>query len=86
MGISTSLDLDKQLIGKVIRRLRKERGLSQEVLSGFAGLARSHLSMIEAGSKNPNFDTIWRISVALDILPSEFVRILEDESIKTQEN
>ena len=48
------LEFDKQAVGQAIRRLRKERGLSQEVVSSFAGLARSHLAMIENGDKQPN--------------------------------
>lgn len=35
--------------GQVIGILRVQRGLSQEVLSGLAGIARSHLAMIELG-------------------------------------
>lgn len=35
------------ITGQVIRSLRKKRGISQEVLSGFACIARSHLAMIE---------------------------------------
>ena len=34
-------------VGTTIRKLRLEKKLSQDVLSGFAGIARSHLSMIE---------------------------------------
>ena len=55
------------VIGQIIRRLRKERGLSQEVLSGFAGIARSHLAMIEPGVKSPTIETLWRLSDALGI-------------------
>jgi len=45
------IEFDNQAVGKVICKLRKERKLSQEVFSGFADLARSHLAMIEAGDK-----------------------------------
>lgn len=65
--------------GVVIRRLRKERGLSQDVLSGLAGLARSHLAMIENGTKQPNFETVWRIANALDMPPHILVKRIEEE-------
>ena len=55
-------------VAKVICRLREEKTLSQEVLSGLAGIARSHLSMIENGVKQPNFETIWKLALALDKL------------------
>jgi len=82
MGTTAPLEFNSKVVGKVIRRLRKERGLSQEVLSGFAGLARSHLSMIEIGTKSPNFETIWRIAYALNTHPNEIVKMIEDETMK----
>lgn len=39
--------LDAMIVGKVIQRFREEKGLSQEVLSGFADIGRTHLSAIE---------------------------------------
>ena len=70
---------DQINIGSVIHRLRIQRGMTQEVLSGFAGIARTHLSMIENGSKLPNLDTLWRIALALDMRPSELVAAIEEE-------
>lgn len=71
------MQFDNLAIGRTIRSLRKEKGLSQDVLSGLAGIARTHLSMIENGSKQANFETIWRIALALNMLPSELVRKIE---------
>ncbi|MCL2853991.1 MAG: helix-turn-helix transcriptional regulator [Defluviitaleaceae bacterium] len=64
----------------VIRRLRKERKLSQEVFSGLAGMARSHLAMIEVGTKQPNFETIWRISNTFEMSPHKLVKLIEEEA------
>jgi len=68
---------DNHLIGQTIRRLRIEKGISQDVLSGFAGIARTHLSMIENGHKQANFETLWHIALALDMKPSDLVRQIE---------
>ena len=65
------------IVGQTIRKLRKDRKISQDVLSGLAGIARSHLSMIENGSKQPNFETLWKIALALDMKPSELVAKIE---------
>lgn len=73
------IEFDRYAIGRVIRRLRKDRKLSQEVFSGLAGLARSHLAMIENGDKQPNFETVWRIANAFDLPPHELVRQIELE-------
>ena len=70
---------DNFAVGKVIRDLRKEKGISQDVLSGFAGIARTHLTMIENGTKQANFETLWKIALALDIRPSELVARIEEE-------
>jgi len=74
------IDFNRLAAGKVIRRLRTERKLSQEVFSGLAGIARSHLAMIESGSTQPNFETIWRIANAFDIPPHELVKQIELEN------
>lgn len=74
------MQYDFKIVGIVIRQNRKRKGMSQELLSGLAGMARSHLSMIENGSKQPNFETIWRIAVALGMKPSELVAEIEQNS------
>lgn len=71
------VSFDNRAVGAAIRRLRKERGLSQEVLSGLAGIARTHLTMIESGAKQANFETLWRIAGALNMRPSELVAQIE---------
>lgn len=78
------IEFDREAAGRVIRRLRREKGLSQEVLSGFAGLARSHLAMIEGGGKQPNFETLWRLANALERRPSELVRLIEEDAAAEQ--
>ncbi len=69
-------------IAAVIRRLRKQRKISQNVLSGLAGMERSHLGMVETGGRVPNLYTIWRIADALDMRPSELVALIEEEMEK----
>lgn len=73
------MQFDNRAVGMVIRRVRRKRGLSQEVVSGLAGIARTHLTMIENGSKQPNLETVWKIALALNMQPSELVRQIEQE-------
>lgn len=70
---------DQIAAGRVIRKMRTQKHMTQELLSGFAGIARSHLSMIENGSKQANVETLWRIAQALEIKPSQLVAAIEDE-------
>lgn len=55
------MQFDHARIGNVIRQRRIQKGMTQELLSGLAGIARTHLTMIENGTKQPNFETIWKI-------------------------
>lgn len=73
------MQFDHNAVAQTIRALRTERGLSQEVLSGLAGIARTHLTMIENGTKHANFETLWKIACALDLRPSELVEKIEAE-------
>ena len=73
------MSYDHRITGQVIRRLRLERGMSQEVLSGLAAISRSHLAEIESGKDNANVETLWRIAHALEIRLSELIRQVENE-------
>ncbi len=68
-------------VGIVISTLRVHKGLTQERLSGLAGIARSHLAALENGEKTAKLDTLWRIADALGIRPSELVRRVEEETL-----
>lgn len=80
------MQFDSAAVGRVIRRIRRRRGLSQEVVSGLAGIARTHLTMIENGSKQANLETVWKIALALDLRPSELIRQVEEEIQSTGQN
>ena len=71
--------LDPVLVGNVIARFRKKKGVSQEVLSGLADIGRSHLSAIERGERKPTLETLYRICTALDIKMSTVMKEIEDE-------
>ena len=66
------------LIGRVIRDLRRGKGKSQEVISGLAGLDRTHYSKIERGLRSPTIETLFKIAHALDMEPHELVKEIEN--------
>ena len=74
------IEFNRFAVGSVIKTIRTQKKLSQEVVSGFAGIARSHLAMIESGTKQANFETIWKIANALEIPPHEIVFLIEKEA------
>lgn len=74
------MQFDNAAVGRTIRALRREKGISQDVLSGLAGIGRTHLTMIENGNKQANFETLWKLALALDLRPSELVARIEREA------
>ena len=69
--------LDAVSVGAVLRDYRKAKGLSQEVLSGLAGLDRTHYSKIERGLRSPTLETLFKIANALDVPPHELIIAIE---------
>lgn len=69
--------LDPIKVGKVIADFRKQKGVSQEVLSGLADIGRSHLSSTERGERKPTLETFYKICVALDVKMSDVITELE---------
>ena len=71
---------NNKAFGITISKLRLQKGLTQERLSGLAGIARSHLAELEKGTKTVKLDTLWRIAEALEIQPSELISVVEHEA------
>ena len=71
--------LDALKVGNTVAFFRKQKGMSQEVLSGLAGIGRSHLSSIEIGERKPTLETLYKICCALQIKMSTFIIKLEEE-------
>lgn len=77
MAITPSRRMDLvATLGRNIRRLREEAGLSQEQLAFDAGMKRSYLSDMERGVRNPTVRALGRIAFALKVEPGELLRQL----------
>ncbi len=70
--------LDAKKVGNAVAFFRKQKGISQEVLSGLSDIGRSHLSAIERGERKPTLETLYRICCALDIKMSTLILKLEE--------
>ena len=74
------MNFNAKIMGEVIQKERIRKNRSQEVLSGFAVMSRSHWSEIEHGHHPElSLQTYWRIADALDLRPSELLRMIEEE-------
>jgi transcriptional regulator with XRE-family HTH domain len=56
-----------------LRRLRRERGLSQEALAERAGIHRTYLGSVERAERNVAIDNICRIAWALGVRPADLL-------------
>lgn len=68
-------------IARSLRRERERVDLSLSELAKRAGIAKSTLSQLEAASGNPSVETLWALSVALDV---PFSRLVEPARPRVQ--
>ncbi len=65
--------------GRALRRLRQERGLTQEQLGFEADLRRTFISVLELGQQQPTLTTITKLAKVFNIRPSELLREAEKD-------
>lgn len=70
--------LDPKIVGDVIAEFRKNKGISQEVLSGLSDIGRTHLSAIERGERKPTLETFYKICTALGVKMSNVIAEIEN--------
>lgn len=61
-------------LGKAIRMLRAEQGLTQEAFALKAGVDRSYYGAIERGEFNVTIDTLMRIASGLGMPAAEIMQ------------
>ena len=57
----------RKFLGTRLRALRKQRALSQERLGERSGLSGKFIGEVERGEKSISIDSLYRVSVALEI-------------------
>lgn len=63
----------RALFAKNLKRLRLEKGMSQEHLADVAQLHRTYVSSVERGERNLSIDNIERLALALNSDPRLFL-------------
>jgi transcriptional regulator with XRE-family HTH domain len=57
----------RRIVARNLKRLRRERGLSQEELADLAGLNRNYVGMVERQENAPTVDTLEALAKALQV-------------------
>lgn len=80
--------MDKSRLAIRIKKLRNQKGMSQELLAEESGLSLRTIQRIENGETNPTGESLKRISNALNVNPDELMdwSIKEDNKFLTNLN
>lgn len=63
------------LIGKNIKKLRKQKGLSQDRLSKLADISYNTVIKLESGGiTNPSIDTLQKLAKALNVSVNDLLK------------
>lgn len=62
-------------IGERIKRLRQDKGMSQQTLADECDIESPNLSRIENGNTNPTIKSLWKISNALGVKLKDLVDV-----------
>jgi transcriptional regulator with XRE-family HTH domain len=63
---------------QVLKQKRLALGLSQEKFAEKVGLSMRSVSLLETGKQQPTLSTLNNIARALNIKPSELLRLIEN--------
>jgi transcriptional regulator with XRE-family HTH domain len=67
----------EQIFGEELRKIREEKGLSQEQLGFESEYHRTYISQLERGQKSTSLKAVFRIAQALGVKPSALIARVE---------
>ena len=63
----------RSLVGGNVARLRRQRGLTQEVVAERSGHSQQYISDLERGLRNPTVITLFELAQVLGVEPAALV-------------
>jgi len=64
----------RKLVGRNFKRLRRQKGLTQEQFAERSGFSQQYVSDLERGLRNPTVVTIYELAQALGVSHLELVK------------
>jgi len=68
----------RKLVGRNVKRIRQDKGLTQEELAERSGFSQQYISGLEQGRRNPTIVSIYELATALGVSHMELVRPTEE--------
>jgi transcriptional regulator with XRE-family HTH domain len=72
----------QQRLGRAVKTVRVERGLTQEQVSAVSGLHPTYISDIERGARNPSWEAMSRLATGIGVsvadIGREFDKLADD--------
>lgn len=65
-------------VGRAVRFLREQKGLSQDQLAARCGMHRTYVGGIERGERNPTVSVLYRLAEGLQTTGSGLLTVAED--------
>ncbi len=65
---------EAEKLGKNLKRIRTEKGISQGDIARSLGVSRGFVSNIENGKTNPTLSTITRIADAIEVTTDKLLK------------
>jgi transcriptional regulator with XRE-family HTH domain len=63
----------RKLVGRNVKRIRQEKGLTQEQLAELSGFSQQYISGLEQGQRNPTIVSLYELATALGVSHMELV-------------
>jgi transcriptional regulator with XRE-family HTH domain len=80
-GLDLVEDVSSGRLGERVRELRRERGLTLDVLAGRSGVSRAMISKLERGEKNPTLMVAAKVAEGLGVSLSQLVGVEERREV-----
>lgn len=63
----------RKLVGDNVKRIRTQKGLTQEQFCAISGFSQQYVSGLETGRRNPTIVTIYELAMALGVSHMDLV-------------
>lgn len=67
-------------MGRNVRRIRLERGLTQEQFAERSGFSQQYISDLERGRRNPTVVSLFELAQALEATPVDLIAPVQDDA------